>query len=1155
MLLSWFQNRARPRRRNRFVPQVMMLEDRCLPSLYGNPPPSTLYENALPMPGDTVTSDQFFFNPSNPQLPGVLWYDSSATEKTITITNTSSQIIYPFLEDGNSRTPTGKFAGTGEFDPFDRIVQEYRGYIGFTGTEGKKFMGLPPGDTITINIPLVFWDSGRLIITTDATKSADGLGSDLLGPNPSQTPLNQKNQPNPFLFHYVNTQETFIGSTFPGTANSNLLQFTPIYNLPSGILGPNAPGPQQNPNVMPSNLQVGMPVSGPGIPANTTIASLTGALPNSITLSQATFSEGPDGNTNAPYTFQAGPSGSFGSTGRFITPSVVAPGSINGWIMWYHALTAQGPNPSVPAQLTEFSIRGDYLAPFKNAGFKDLLGPELAANDFNLTNYDVSYVDSMVLPVTMEATNAWVYTPTFNQDGTLNGPTPPQAPYGWVGSADTVTALQAAIKDFASKNPDSNTNTNGLGNYFGGQGFPIYFNPNVPSDIKLPSGQNLFLQSPFLKSTSAFPIQKFFPDNTEFVQAQYALTDGGSGPFEIAAGGFSKNINGTPLPSPNEIELNIKAPNKSGNMSDSFKIELLQAGVKAGNTYNVTSSSPSDIPDGTTIANAQPVTATYPVDPATGLVQLSQNTITANQGNHTYTFARPVKDYAATAIMNLWYSWANYFVQNAGVKQQPFDGVPINAKKPDQIYLTDAQAALLKPGMGVTSTVLGTASGGGLPTGTTVLLKIINIPPITIGGTTYTMAGILSRQTSGVPSASFTFNPPVFNATTLAGFNDQKTPQNPTGTWELLKNFAPSGATAVPFAQTVYAVMATMSNSTLLAANRPLSVQLLAQVIGATISSVPTVDSSDGGKDINQQLNNQIKSVLRGVPDFTIAPYNDPAEWYPDPSVGTAGLTYNAYNLDPFVWFVHEKLGLSGYGFSIDDDTADVGANGATHLAMTVGGLTHLPNQHPWTATAFFGPLSASGTSTNKGNTTTITLPNSVLWKMVNYNAPTNTLGTLVTGPGVPPGLSVFQVFLGTPVTDPAVMGFLTLTGKIPDDQLGTHTYTFYGPVVSTASVTTTNPNVLTINLAPNGVTNPAAVALFNTLTAILNVPATGGTPANIIQVTGPDIDSTQGKVTVTKVTVVGKVVTLELSKPLVIVKNNTFTYIFGHGDPFTPPP
>jgi hypothetical protein len=1138
MLLSWLLNKARPRRRNRFVPQLMILEDRCLPSLYGTPPPPTsLYENAISMPDPTVTAAQFFFNPNSPQLPTVLWYDSSATEKTITITNTSTSMIFPFLEDGNSRTPTGKYSGTGEFDPFDPIVQEYRGYIGFSGAEGKKYMGLPPGDTITINVPLVFWDSGRLIITTDGTKSADGLGSDLLGPNPLQTPINQLNQPNPFLFHYVNAQETFIGSTFPGTANSNLLQFTPLYNLPSGILGPSAPGPQQNPKVMPSNLQVGMPVSGPGIPANTTITSLTGALPNSITLSQPTFSVGMDGNTNAPYTFQGVGGGNFGSTARFITPSLSAPGSINGWIMWYHASTAQGPNPSVPAQLTEFSIRGDYFAPVNNAGFKNLLGAELAANDFNLTNYDVSYVDSIVTPVTMEATNAWVYTPKFNQDGTLNGPTPPQAPYGWVGSADTVKGLQDALKAFAS-----NTSANGLGSYFGGQGFPIYFNPNTSSDTKLPSGQNLFLQSPFLKSTSAFPIQKFFPDNTQFVAAQYALTDGGSGPFAIIPGGFSKNIDGSALPLPNEIELNIKAPGKTGNMADSYKIQLLETGVKAGNTYDVTSSSPSDIPPNTTVANAKPITSTYPIDPTTGLVQLSQNTITANQGNHTYTFARPVTDYAATAIMNLWYSWANYFAQNAGVSQQTFDNVPINASKPDQILLTKAQADLLRPGMGVTSTALSTTSGAGLPTGTTVLLKI---DPPTMNQSMYTAT--LSRQATGA-SASFTFNPPVFNATTLAGFNDQNK------TWQLLPNFAPTGATALPFAQTVYAVMATMSNSTLLAADRPLSVQLLAQVIGATISSVPTVNSSDGGKDINRQLNNQIKSVLRGVPDFTIAPYNDPAEWYPDPSVPAAGLTYNAYNLDPFVWFVHEKLGLSGYGFSIDDDTADVGANGATHLAMSVGGLKNLPNQNPWTATAFFGPVSATGTSTNNGNTTTITLPNSVLWKLVSYDAPTNTLGTLVTGAGVPPGLSVFQVFLGTPITNPTITGFLTLTGQIPTDQLGTHTYTFYGPVVSTATVTTTNPNVLTINLAPGGVTNPAAVALFNTLTAILNVPVTGGTPGNVIQVTGPDIDSSQGPVTVTKVTVSGNVVTLLLSKPLVILKDNTFTYIFGHGDPFTPP-
>ena len=47
-----------------------------------------------------------------------------------------------------------------------------------------------------------------------------------------------------------------------------------------------------------------------------------------------------------------------------------------------------------------------------------------------------------------------------------------------------------------------------------------------------------------------------------------------------------------------------------------------------------------------------------------------------------------------------------------------------------------------------------------------------------------------------------------------------------------------------------------------------------------------------------------------------------PGAWYPPPSKNMYNTGYNVYNLDPFVWFVHQKVGLSGYGFSFDDDVS-----------------------------------------------------------------------------------------------------------------------------------------------------------------------------------------------------------------------------------------
>ena len=73
-------------------------------------------------------------------------------------------------------------------------------------------------------------------------------------------------------------------------------------------------------------------------------------------------------------------------------------------------------------------------------------------------------------------------------------------------------------------------------------------------------------------------------------------------------------------------------------------------------------------------------------------------------------------------------------------------------------------------------------------------------------------------------------------------------------------------------------------------------------------------------------ITNQIKSALRGVPDFTSPAYSNPSQWYPDPALKTGGQNFNVFNLDPFIWFIHQKLGLSAYAFGLDDDIGDVGA-------------------------------------------------------------------------------------------------------------------------------------------------------------------------------------------------------------------------------------
>ena len=95
----------------------------------------------------------------------------------------------------------------------------------------------------------------------------------------------------------------------------------------------------------------------------------------------------------------------------------------------------------------------------------------------------------------------------------------------------------------------------------------------------------------------------------------------------------------------------------------------------------------------------------------------------------------------------------------------------------------------------------------------------------------------------------------------------------------------------------------------------------------------------------------------------------DSGRWYPDPSLEGARTgqqinnnpaPYNVLNLDPFVWFVHKQLGLSGYGFSLTTTWRTWAANGATKLAINVGGLKGLPQQAEWAWGAPYGPVNST---------------------------------------------------------------------------------------------------------------------------------------------------------------------------------------------------
>src|SRR5262249_31033539 len=98
--------RRRGRRRSRCAIEVVPLEARQLLSsvpgvvaapLVVGPPPSSIWYTAVDGSQKQLSATQG--DPGN-----VLWYDSSAQLKQVTITNNSPNIVFPYLQDENTRT-------------------------------------------------------------------------------------------------------------------------------------------------------------------------------------------------------------------------------------------------------------------------------------------------------------------------------------------------------------------------------------------------------------------------------------------------------------------------------------------------------------------------------------------------------------------------------------------------------------------------------------------------------------------------------------------------------------------------------------------------------------------------------------------------------------------------------------------------------------------------------------------------------------------------------------------------------------------------------------------------------------------------------------------------------------------------------------------
>ena len=598
----------------------------------------------------------------------------------------------------------------------------------------------------------------------------------------------------------------------------------------------------------------------------------------------------------------------------------------NGVVMWYRAEIAEAPNDDTEDQLAEWTIRDHrYLA---NPQITAKTSNEIPDNQLvTLINYDVSNVDNLYLPLAMEANDVWVVPqksgtgPTPNRTGWGPGSDPDI--YGWTGAINRIDFLQSHIREFTADNNQL------LGQYFGGKGWPFYNIPNPTNDpnapLKIPSGANVFAQSPLKAVPSSY-------GNGQWQNDKYMLSSGGTKSISATIGWAG----GTPDPAGSEIlHLNLAEPEK---------IAFLEKG------YLVEGRPPSHLPNpiqaGTTILYAPNRTA--------GTVHLSKPLVGSSE-SCAFTFTRPVDDYASEAMIKLWYSWAQYYLAHwkDRTPRAPTAPTPITGSIQENtatLSFNQAHPELVE-GMAVTGPGLDDAmTERGRHQGDAVILQI----------TTDKKSVILSQVANkSSTSETFTVRPPQSLLWTPTAKGD---PGYPLIGDKFEFSNEPAWHNPYEFSQQVYLIMASMNQ--IGQPNNDSVSKFMQDVVGANMGFIFTNQAklTDDGKMVTAMIRDMIKSVLRGVSDFTKYPDNvddhgNHLSWYPDPKEHRGKQLFNVFNLDPFVWFVHVQLGFSGYGFSVDDDTADIGAGGPSQLQLTVTGTGGLKNTNPWTIQAPYGPV------------------------------------------------------------------------------------------------------------------------------------------------------------------------------------------------------
>jgi len=590
-------------------------------------------------------------------------------------------------------------------------------------------------------------------------------------------------------------------------------------------------------------------------------------------------------------------------------------------IVFYRSPTPATVLRAAAAQLGEWTFRDPYLMNFIN----DLL------QTFPLINYDVSYVNNLTAPVSIEASHVPI---TVGDRLSLNAPKYyGYQDYGWNPTDRDTTAFVPPIQDFIN-----NKGVAKLGAYFGGKGWPAYYNPNA-ADVVIPSGANVFLDSPLTDARSPYS-----PDNNYYLLGS---TSYGAGPIRLGSLGadYSKG---------NTIHF---APNYKTDL------ESLKKAIDSGTTLNVVASE-GDYPAGTKVTAVDPKALTVTVDKS------HRDEVKGG----VYDFVQPVNDYAATAITRLFYSWANYYVTHYDkFKTESADASydPVLPNGPtNEITLTSVPKEPLAVGM--------TVKGMGLLNGTTILSITDSEGNFIDSATKIGDKIFLSLVPSGLKQGTQQFK---FEKPTEIPYTNFSSTNFSVKPYKLSFNGVAAQNQARLFAGSVYAAMSAEAGA-LQTSSLPPPAQLVGQVI-QFYANLPT-DPAPGGKNLTGQVRDVVKSILRGVWNFIAVP--NQKDWYPNPATPTPNAkvdgkdaTFGIYNLDPYVWFVHDVEQMAGYAFSVDDDVANPAAAGPVaapdsttsnpvynhfpnNLQIAFGGIKGFGNQNAWFPTIPWGQITTTAT-------------------------------------------------------------------------------------------------------------------------------------------------------------------------------------------------